>query len=200
MSNCSREKLIVGKYRVILNGYDLGTTDGAVSISQENEYTEIYNQQTDTLQAIFRTRQDFMVTVTMRDLTLDKLRFIYGVPGGDPGNGVGLDTDVLCIGSDGLCSFPDEYSLTIMGPGPGCGCRTFHFPRVVVTPGTVAYDISREEAVSVEVEFRVLASCPDGIIGCITDICDTISTDIDTQATINPNIDDPFPNTTTTAA
>lgn len=197
MSICSREKLIVGTYRVILNGFDLGSTDGAVSITQENEYTEIYNQQTDTLQAIFRTKQDFMITVTMRDLTLDKLRFIYNVPGGTPANGIGLDTDVLCIGSNGLCSFPDEYALTILGPGPGCGCRSFHFPRVVVTPSSIAYEITREEAVAVEVEFRALASCPDGVIGCITDICDTISTDIDTQVTINPS-DSPFPNTTTT--
>jgi hypothetical protein len=173
MSVCSSEKLIVGTFKMILDGFDLGTTTGGVTISQNNEYTEVRNDQSNTLQAIFRTQQDFTVSATMRDQTLDKLRVIYGVKRGVDTAGAGYNgSNVLCIGSDGACSFPEEYALTIQGPGPGCGCRNFHFPRVVMTPSSVEYLIQRENPVEVQVEFRVLPSCPDGMIGCISDTCD----------------------------
>jgi hypothetical protein len=176
---CTTDKLIVGTYSICLSGVDLGSTTGGVTITQNNEFSEVRNDQTSTLQGVYKTQQDFIVTTTMRDMSLDKLRVLFGVKEGYNG------TDELCIVEDvGGCTFPEEFSLTVRGPGPGCGCRNFHFPRVVVTPATVEYLIQRETPVEVAVEFRVLASCPEGLIGCITDQCDQISTDIGTQVAL----------------
>lgn len=192
MIPCTTDKLIVGTYKIILNGYDLGSTTGGVTISQSNEFTEVFNDQTPSLQAVFRNKQDFMIKTTMRDMTLDKLRIIYGLKEGFNG------TDVLCINADAGCTFPEEYSMTIEGPGPGCMCRQFHFPRVIITPSSIEYIIDRTKQVEVAVEFRVLPSCPDGLIGCISDSCGFINTDLDTQVAFTVS-DDPFPNYTTPA-
>jgi hypothetical protein len=82
----------------------------------------------------------------------------------------------LCITDNSTgCSFPEEFELTICGPGPGCGCRNFTFPRVVITPSTVDLLIQRDNPVEVAVEFRALAACPSGNIFCVTDNCDMIA-------------------------
>lgn len=176
---CTTDALIVGTYSLCLDGVDLGSTTGGVSITQSNEFTEIRNDQTSTVQAVFRTQQDFTVSTTIRDVTLDKLRVFYGVKDGFNG------TDTLCITEEvGGCTFPEEFALTVCGPGPGCGCRSFHFPRVILAPSSVEYLIQREQPVELAIEFRVLASCPDGLIGCITDVCDMIAIDESTQAAL----------------
>ena len=189
MAVCDTNNLIVGTYRLILDGHDLGTTSGGVSITQNNEFTEIYNDQTNVLQGLFRTKQDFTVTVNIRDLSLDKMRVFSGTQEGFNG------TDVLCISSDIGCTFPEEFSLTVEGPGPGCMCRTFHFPRVVIAPSSVEYVLNREEVTEVSIEFRVLPSCPDGIIGCITDRCampdgSTLFVSTDEDVTVEIPIDE----------
>ena len=189
---CTTDKLIVGTYKIILDGYDLGSTTGGVTITQNNEFTEVYNDQTPSLQGVFRTKQDFMVTTTMRDMTLDKLRVLYNVKEGFNG------TDVLCISADQGCTFLEEYALTIEGPGPGCMCRQFHFPRVVLAPSSIEYVINRETQVEVAVEFKVLASCPDGLIGCITDACSVYNTDLTTQVALTVS-DDAYPDYTSPA-
>ena len=194
MSTCNTDSLFVGTYQIYVNGHDLGTTSGGVSITQNNEFTEIYNDQTNVLQGIFRTKQDFVVTVNVRELTLDKMRAFSGTK-----EGLNAAGDVLCISSDFGCTFPEEFDLTIEGPGPGCMCRTFHFPRVVFTPSSLEYIMNREEVTELSVEFRVLAGCNGGILGCITDRCATpgtdyiISTDENTSETVLVDTD-PIPN------
>lgn len=172
---CSTDGLIIGPFNLCLNGVDLGATTGGVSITQNREYTEIRNDQTRTLQAIATVTQDFMVTVTMRDLTLDKLRVLYGVR-----EGLANDGQTLCVVDNPTdsCSFPEEFTLTVAGPGPGCGYRSFHFPRVVITPSTVEILIQRDNPAEVAVEFKVLASCPAGQLMCVTDVADQIATGV----------------------
>lgn len=202
---CSTDGLIIGPFNLCLNGVDLGATTGGVSITQNREYTEIRNDQSKTLQAIATVTQDFMVTVTMRDLTLDKLRVLYGVR-----EGLAADGQSLCVVDNATeCSFPEEFTLTVAGPGPGCGYRSFHFPRVVITPATVEILIQRDNPAEVAVEFKVLAACPGGQLMCVTDVADKIAvaadgadpdthTFSDTQCADTPIPD--FVTTTTTAA
>ena len=169
---CSTDGLIIGPFNLCLNGVDLGATTGGVSITQNREYTEIRNDQSKTLQAIATVTQDFMVTVTMRDLILDKLRVLYGVR-----EGLASDGQSLCVVDNATaCSFPEEFTLTVAGPGPGCGYRSFHFPRVVITPATVEILIQRDNPAEVAVEFKALAACPGGQLMCVTDVADQIAT------------------------
>jgi hypothetical protein len=175
---CTTDNLIVGTYNLCLNGIDLGATTGGVTISQSNTFTDVRNDQSTTLQARFRTQQDWTVTTIFRELSLDKLRVFYGIT-----EGLNPAGDILCISEEsGGCTFPEEFELTVCGPGPGCGCRTFHFPRVVFTPDQLDYTIVRDTPVEMSVTFTILSSCPDGTIGCITDRCDEIATDETTTA------------------
>lgn len=171
---CDNDDLIVGTYNICLNGIDLGSTTGGVTISQANTYTDVRNDQSTTLQSRFKVQQDWTITTTMRSATLDKLRILFGVKEGLNGP----TNTILCFQEEvGGCSFPEEFTLVVEGPGPGCGCRNFHFPRVVITPDTVDYTIQRETPVEMAVEFTALASCPDGAIGCVTDTCDQVAVD-----------------------
>jgi len=197
---CTTDGLIIGPFNLCLDGKDLGATTGGVSITQNREYTEIRNDQTRTLQAIATVTQDFMVTVTMRDLTLDKLRVLYGVR-----EGLSNDGQSMCVVDSPTesCSFPEEFALTVAGPGPGCGYRSFHFPRVVITPSTVEILIQRDNPAEVAVEFKVLASCPDGQLMCVTDVADKIATEVAAgTATLDDLVctDAVIPNYTTTVA
>jgi hypothetical protein len=177
---CTTDDLIVGTYYLCLNDIDLGATSGGVSITQSNTFVDVFNDQTRTLQAKFKTQEIWTITATMRNMTLDRLRVILGVK-----EGLNVGGDTLCFRDPGNCSFPEEFALTVIGPGPGCGCRNFHFPRVVFTPDSVEYNIQRDVPGEIQVEFTALASCPEGLIGCVTDVCDTIATDeVTTEALV----------------
>ena len=178
---CTTTDLIMGTYKLCLNGVDLGATDGAVSISQSNEYNEIYTGQSTSMITKARTRQNVSVTATMLNLSLDRVRVYYGVK-------EGLASDGLAISADTGCSFPEEHTLTITGPGPGCGDRNIHFPRVIITPDSINYDIDPTEHVKVEVEFTALPTC-NGLIFSIYD-----------GANIITDIGDGDPETHTTAS
>jgi len=165
---CGTETLITGNFNICLNGVDLGATTGELTITQENTWEDVKHGQSNLIVNKFLTEQSYMVTATMRSLTLDKLRVFMGLK-------TGLSGQSLCIKQEGLgCSWPEEFELTVIGPGPGCGCRNFHFPRVVITPDSIEYVINSEALTELEVEFAALPDC-DGLIGCITDVCGFIS-------------------------
>jgi hypothetical protein len=183
---CDTNELIVGTYNMALNGIDLGSTTGGVSIVKNAEYNEVRNDQSCLLQAIHETQQDWEINVTMRSLPAGFMRILYNMPqnvaGGNTLN-TGLaanstdpnPTDAsVCFGQDlstGGCTFPNEYCLTICGPGPNCAVRTWHFPRVVITPASLEYAIQKQNPVELEVQFRALGGC-GGIVGCLRDVMD----------------------------
>lgn len=173
MSNvpCTTEDLIVGTFNLCLDDVDLGATAGEVTITQDNNWEEVRNGQSRYLQTKFNTQQDWMITATMRTLSLDRLRIYFGVK-------AGLTGSTLCFKDEGGCLFPEEFALTILGPGPGCGCRNIHFPRVIICPDSLEYIINREALAELEVQFQALPTC-DGVIGCITDVCGVYATDVD---------------------
>ena len=164
---CTTTNLIMGTYKLCLNGVDLGATDGAVTVSQSNEYNEIYTGQSTSMITKARTRQNVSVSATMLSLSLDKLRVYYGVKEGLTGEG-------LAVSADQGCSFPEEHTLTITGPGLGCGVRNIHFPRVIITPDSIDYEIDPTTHSKVEVEFTALPSC-NGLIFSIFDGTSIIS-------------------------
>ena len=164
---CTTTNLIMGTYKLCLNGVDLGATDGAVTVSQSNEYNEIYTGQSTSMITKARTRQNVSVTATMLNLSLDKLRVYYGVK-------EGLVSTGLAVTADEGCSFPEEHTLTITGPGLGCGVRNIHFPRVIITPDSIDYEIDPTAHAKVEVEFTALPSC-NGLIFSIFDGADIIT-------------------------
>lgn len=165
---CTSTDLIIGNYFMGLDGIDLGSTTGGVRIIQSNTYVEVENDQTPHLQAIGKISERWTVEATLQSVTLDKLRVVYG----SKNDVIGTS---LTIGGSETCSFPEEFELVICGPGPGCGCRNFRFPRVVFTPDTVEYVIQRDTPVQLPIIFTVLASCPDGDIAEITDVCDAFT-------------------------
>lgn len=187
---CTTDALIVGSYNIAIRQvgdttyHDLGSTTGGVTITQTNTYQEVENDQSPNLQTKFRINEKFTVDVTLRDVTLDKLRAIYS----SKNNPVTVaNVSTLDIGGQEICSFPEEWEMVICGPGPGCGCRVFEFPRIVFTPDTVEYTIQRSTPVELSVQFEALAQCPSGKVLTITDVVDCAAEDL-------PPVDtDPLP-------
>lgn len=172
---CGTETLITGNFNICLNNVDLGATTGELTIAQENTWENVKHGQSNLIVNKFLTEQSYMVRATFRSLTLDRLRIFMGLK-------EGLSGQTMCIRQTGLgCSWPEEFALTVVGPGPGCGCRNFHFPRVVITPDSVEYVINSEALTELEIEFSALPDC-EGLVGCITDVCGFISTGTGTTA------------------
>ncbi len=163
------DSIITGPFNLCWNGQDLGLNTGTVTLSQNNEYTEVRSNQSRSLIRKFKTQADYVVTATFATLDLSRLRLFLGQQ--DTLNAAG---DVLCINDSYTCSDAELGALTICGPGPGCGCRSYHFPRVQITPSTVEMAMSLDDYQKVEIEFTILPSCPGGDLFCISDICDTI--------------------------
>ena len=72
----------------------------------------------------------------------------------------------LTIGYNNSC-WTDELAIILVGPGPNCGTRTATFAKCV-SMGTREYNMQREEATVLEVEFEVLKQT-DGSFGTIVD-------------------------------
>ena len=179
---CDTLDLVVGTYNICLGAvdfttgevvyFDLGSTTGGVTISQNNTFVEVENDQTCHLQAKYRQNERWRVSTTLQSVTSDKLRMIFA--SSDKAFRDPTTTPTLTIGGQEICSFPEEWELLICGPGPGCGCRTFHFPRVMVMSESIDYTITKESPVQLALEWEVLASCPDGTLLYISEQCDTL--------------------------
>lgn len=168
------DNIITGPYNICLAGVDLGLTSGGVTVSQSNSYEDVRGDQTRSLIKRYKTQSDYTITVTMRTLSLDRLRILFGQE-----DTLNVEGTVLCFQDAGACAFPEEFDLTIVGPGPGCGCRNFHFPRVIVTPDSVDYTIAVDTTAELNIEFTALPDA-NGLIGCVADVCDQIATDVAT--------------------
>ena len=188
---CDTLDLVVGTYNIclgqkdqttgaVLAYYDLGSTTGGVTISQNNTFVEVENDQTCHLQAKYKQNERWQISTTLQSVTGDKLRMIFATRNQTDANGT------ITIGGQETCSFPEEWALVICGPGPGCGCRIFEFPRVMVMSDTIDYTITKESPVQLTLDFEALAGCPDGHILYIHEQCDTLQDGSAFECTTDP--------------
>ena len=165
---------ILGSFSICLNEVDLGLSNGGVTISQSNTYEDLTGDQTVSLLGKFVTQRIYTITVNMRDQPLNKMRAYLGQARAS----LNADGTGLCVVEAGSCARPEEFSLTIKGPGPDCGCRNYHFPRVLITPSQIDQVISRDSISEIAVEFTAIPQT-DGLVYCISDTCDQIIAEID---------------------
>ena len=176
---CGNDCIAVGTYNICIDGFDLGSTTGGLTLSREAEYVDVRNDQSCTRQARYLKQQDWMFKTTLQCVTLDKMKLVYGLPNSYiDANGESqptLDGTTLTFAEDQSgCVFSREFPVQICGPGPGCGCRVMTYPNVQATPEQLDYNITKDNPVQLEVEFTILADCETGIIGTWSDDCDII--------------------------
>lgn len=159
------ENIIVGAATVCVDGADLGFTTGGVTIRQESEYVENLADQFIGVVSKYRSLEKFFVATTMLEVTLTNLLLAFGYPNANLQN-----STTLCLGYNSSC-FINEHELAIKGPGPGCGCRTFVFTRAINVQTTVEYQMFRDQAVQLPVEFEILKDPDTGFFGCVYDGC-----------------------------
>lgn len=165
LSYCNTDNVIVGGAVLCLDGTSLGLTSGGVTVRQESEFGEVLADQLNGVAKKFRSLERFFVATSLLEVTLDKLLLAFGYPSANM-----TSATVLCLGYNSAC-FLNEKQLVVKGPGPGCGCRTFVFDRVTNVQTTVEYQMFRDQATQLAIEFECLKSCETGFFGCITDGC-----------------------------
>ena len=188
MSFCNSDTLIIGSPEICLDGHSLGCTTGGVNIRQVNEYADVKCDQSQFLISRARTSQMFEIETTFKSLGLDFLRVLFGSQREE------LD-DGFCFtsGANG-CSIQEEFDMAIRTPGPGCGCRMWYFPRVILTPDQVEYVVTTEAFTEVTVTFTALATCDETdtdtpvVIGCIRDSVSCIGRPIYTGVSIGGDL------------
>ena len=75
---CDNSDLIVGTYNMALNGIDLGSTTGGVSIVKNAEYNEVRNDQSCLRQGIHETQQEWSATFEFKPVDKKALDVIFG--------------------------------------------------------------------------------------------------------------------------
>lgn len=176
---CGDDCLVIGTYNICIAGYDFGSTTGGLTLSRNAEYVDVRNDQSCSRQFRYLKQQDWTFSTTLQCVTLDKLRLIYGMgetytdPAGVEQQVMPNATTLVIAEDQGACGIggTTEYPVTICGPGPGCGCRIIEMGRVLITPETLDYTISKDNPVQLEVEFTILADCTTGIILTMQDDC-----------------------------
>lgn len=163
---CNTSNIIVGGAVLCIDGVCMGLTTGGVTIRQESEIGEILADQFNGVALKFRSLERFFVATALLEVTLDKLLIAFGYPSANL-----TSATVLSLGYNSSC-FQNEKELVVKGPGPGCGCRTFVFDRVTNVQTSVEYQMFRDQATQLAVEFEALKACPDGSFGQVVDGCD----------------------------
>ena len=142
------DNIIIGAAEVLLGGIDVGFTKGGAVVRYEQEQVEVMADQAVGVVRRARSLERMFVTTTMLEVTLERLRVAFMLPANH------LDNNTLTLGYNDSC-WVDEVAVTLIGKSPGCGTRTWTFPKTV-TFGEREYSMVREEETAFEVEFEVL--------------------------------------------
>lgn len=163
------QNFVVGAASVCVDDVDVGYTTGGVEVSHEPSFLSVESDQACGTTRIGRTSEKLMVKTTGQEVLLNNIRLAMGYEEAnfDEANNRKLWLGGACSACDGL----EEVPLTIKGPGPNCGCRTFVFDRAVAV-GQTTLAFQREQEMQLPLEFEILKADDTGFFGFIEDGCD----------------------------
>lgn len=152
--------IIIGAAEVTVNGTNVGFTMGGSEVRYEPEFVEIMADQAVGVVRKGRSLERMYVKTTLLEVSLSQLRIAFMFPAAN------LSGSTLTLGYNGSC-WMDDVAITLVGPGPSCGTRTFTFPKCN-SMGNKTYSMKRDEAVQFETEFEILKDT-NGHFGSISD-------------------------------
>ena len=158
------DNIIIGTYTICIDDADIGSTTGGATVRYSPQFLSISSDQFAGTVKSVRTSEQYFVSFTAHEVTLDLFRIALGYPTAN------LVSSVLTLGyNDGCAS--SEVTLAIKGPGPACGCRTFEFYRAQSNSET-EYVLNFGEEARLAMEFEILKD-PDNsnTFGIVTDGC-----------------------------
>lgn len=152
--------ILVGAATVSLNGADIGYTRGGTTVRYESTPVDVDADQANGIVRKGRAMERTYVVIRMLEVSLEQLRLAMMLPSAN------LSGSTLTLGYNGSC-WTDEVSVSLVGPGPSCGTRTFAFTKGV-SMGTREYTMTRDNPVEYEVELEVLKDS-SGNFGTVID-------------------------------
>ena len=152
--------IIIGAASVSVGGTDIGFTQGGTIWRHESTFIDVEADQAVGTVRKGRSLEKMFVVTNMLEVTLANLRMAMMQPAGN------LSGSTLTLGYNNSC-WTDELQIILTGPGPNCGTRTATFVRCVAM-GNREYNMQRENATVLEVEFEVMKQ-NDGTFGTIVD-------------------------------
>ena len=154
------DNILIGAATVSLNGTDIGYTQGGTTVRYESTPVDVDADQANGIVRKGRAMERTNVIVRLLEVSLEQLRLAMMLPSAN------LSGSTLTLGYNGSC-WTDEVSITLVGPGPNCGTRTFTFTKGV-SMGTREYNMQRDAPTQFEVDMEVLKDS-SGNFGTITD-------------------------------
>jgi len=158
------DNLIIGTYTVCIDDTDIGSTTGGCTVRYSPQFLSVSSDQYAGTMKSVRTSEQYFVTFTAQEVTLDLLRIALGYPSAN------LVGSVLTLGYNDGCA-ASEHTIAIKGPGPSCGCRTFEFYRAVSNSES-EYVMNFAEEVRLAMEFEIMKDPNNSdTFGIVTDGC-----------------------------
>lgn len=125
-----------------------------LTISKNAEYVDVRSDQSCTIQSRYLIKQDWTITTEFKNVSLDSLRTIYGLP-----------EDSYVIPEFGSTEYQEPTEITLTGKGGKGYNRKMIFHQAICMPDNLEHTIVKDEPMSVRVEFTVLADSETGSIG-----------------------------------
>jgi len=154
--------ILMGAASIELNGTDIGFTQGGTTVRSAIESVEVPADQQAAIVRKGVSMRRMYVTFGVLEISLDFMAVAYSLPSSQVVGGT-----QLTLGYADSCWVP-SHSLTLVGPAPGCGTRTWTFPNCNVLTDT-EYAMTRENASVLETEFEVISDA-NGNFGTVVDI------------------------------
>jgi len=152
--------ILIGSATVALNGTDVGYTRGGTTVRYESTPVDVDADQANGIVRKGRAMERQYVVIRLLEISLEQMRVAMMLPSAN------LSGSTLTLGYNGSC-WTDEVTITLVGPGPNCGTRTFAFTKGV-SLGTREYTMARDAPAEYEVEIEVLKDAT-GNFGTIID-------------------------------
>lgn len=164
------QNFVVGSASLCLDDVDIGYTTGGVEVAHEPSFLTVESDQACGTTRISRTSEKLMVRTTAQEVLLNNIRIAMGYAETNFETVSGGAMKLWLGGDCNSCSGLEEIPLTIKGPGPSCGCRTFVFTRAV-SVGQTSLSFQRDQEMQLPLEFEILKADGTGFFGFVQDGC-----------------------------
>ena len=154
------DNILIGSATVSVNGIEIGYTQGGTTVAYDTEFVDVDADQANGIVRKGRSMERMYVRFNLLEVSLDQMRIAMMLPT------VNLSGSVLTLGYNDAC-WVAENVISLVGPGPSCGTRTFSLPKAV-SFGSKEYGMTRDSATMYAVEMEVLKDT-SGNFGTITD-------------------------------
>lgn len=144
--------IIVGVGTLSVDEHDVGLTQDGVQMARETEYLDITSDQHTATLKKYLTSERRYIRTSLLEATLANLQLVWG---GELDDGGGTGDITLSMSSQSGAA--TEHKITFVGPAPDGYTQRMYTHNRAVQIGTGEHSYTKDGAVTIPVEFEILA-------------------------------------------